>query len=631
MCGIAGIVQNDMDRPVPCGVINLMCEVMRHRGPDEEGYFVNKNVALGMRRLKVIDLSTGSQPVFNEDRTIVTVFNGEIYNFRRLKSLLQCKGHSFSTESDTEVIVHLYEEYGEDFLRHLNGMFAIALWDDRRKTLLLARDRLGEKPLHYAVTDEGIIFSSEIKSILSAGIDREIDYEALYHYFSFICVPAPLTIFKNVKKLHPGHYLKYRDGKTEIRKYWELKYEPDFSRSEEEFSAELRALMSRSIRDRLISDVPLGAFLSGGIDSTVVVGLMSEAMDRPVKTFSIGFKEDKYNELEYARIAAKRFKTEHHEFVVEARSVDLLEELVWHFDEPFAGPSAVPTYIVSKLARQFVTVVLTGDGGDEIFGGYDSYRERLKRKKLSLLPSPVKEFISRRAGSLPGHFKGKGFLESLAVDEARLHFAGRGEQWKRDLFSGDFYGNLRSPDSFDLARGHLLNDSAEYLSRFMYLDTKFYLPDNVLVKVDRMSMANSLETRALFLDHEIVEFAARIPAGLKLNKNASKYILKKSAGDLIPPEIMNRNKWGFALPVDVWFRGELKGIIGEAVERSKKGGIFNHDYLKARLDEHLSGGRNHQRLLWAYMIFDLWQERCLKFETRSHTRLHDYHVLRTGE
>jgi len=518
----------------------------------------------------------------------------------------------FSTSSDTEVIVHLYEEYEEGFLNFLNGMFAIALWDNNKKTLFLARDRLGEKPLHYAMTREGLLFASEIKSILCVrNAEKELNHEALYHYFSLICVPAPFTIYKGINKLLPGHYLKYKDERLETKQYWNISYNPDFGNSEDDFSRDLRKLMTNSLKDRLVSDVPLGAFLSGGIDSTVVVGLMSTLMDKPVKTFSIGFKEDRYNELKYARIVATRFKTEHHEFIVEPKALDLLEKLVWHFDEPFGGPSAIPTYVVSELARRYVTVVLSGDGGDEIFAGYDSYPARLRRRKLAILPNWIKQLLGRKlADRLPDTTKGKWFLQSLVEDEHRLHIVGLTERWKRELFSEDFLRTVGCIDTFDIVRPHLLTSSSEYLTRFQHLDVKLYLPENVLVKVDRMSMANSLETRAPFLDHEIAELLAKIPAELKLRGHTSKYILKKAMADLIPPEILGRGKWGFALPVDIWFRGELKNLIGDVVDQARTSAIFNYPYLKSKLDEHIQRKRNHQRLLWSLMMFQLWYEQC---------------------
>jgi len=586
MCGIAGVVNTDSGNAVSPEIVRTMNDVIRHRGPDEDGFYVEGNVGLGMRRLNIIDLVTGSQPIFNEDRTVVTVFNGEIYNYRKLRKDLLAKGHRFSTNADTEVIVHLYEEYGEEFLKHLNGMFGVAVWDTRTRTLILARDRLGEKPLHYAVTDDGLAFGSEIKSILTLpGFEKRINREALYHYFTFICVPAPLTIFEGIRKLRPGHYLTFKNGQVATRPYWTVRHEPDFSKSEAEFCSELRGLCTESIRDRVISDVPLGAFLSGGIDSTVVVGLMSEVMNEPVKTFSIGFQEDKYNELKYARAVADRFKTEHHEFVVEPNALDLVERIAWHFDEPFGGPSAIPTFIVSELARRFVTVVLTGDGGDEIFGGYDSYPHALSRKKLAHIPRWLKVALARGIGDrLPDTARGKRFLQSLPLAETYHHSIGLSEMTKQRLFSEEFRREVAGLDSYSIVE------------------------HNVLVKVDRMSMANSLETRALFLDHEVAELAATMPARMKINGDISKYVLKKSMDDLIPESVKNRPKWGFALPVDMWFRGDLKDLITEVVKKSRSSGFFDSAFLEQKLAEHLAGQRNHQRVLWSLMMFDLWYE-----------------------
>ncbi len=587
-----------------------MCDVIHHRGPDEDGFFTKANVALGMRRLTIIDLVSGSQPIFNEDGSVVTVFNGEVYNYRRLREELVAKGHRFSTNSDTEVIVHLYEEYGEEFLKHLNGMFGVAVWDERKQMLLLARDRLGEKPMHYAKTDAGLAFGSEIKSILTLpGFEKRVDHESLYHYFTFICVPAPLTIFEGIQKLRPGHYLKFQNGQVVTKPYWEVRYEPDFGKSEADFCHELRDLCTRSIRDRIISDVPLGAFLSGGIDSTVVVGLMSEVMNEPVKTFSIGFKEDKYNELQYARAVADKFKTEHHEFVVEPNALDLVERIAWHFDEPFGGPSAIPTFIVSEIARKFVKVVLTGDGGDEIFAGYDSYPHALGRRKLAHIPRWLRSAIARGIGDrLPDTARGKRFLQAMPLDNVYHHSVGLSEATKQRLFSADFLKKLGGLDSYSIVERSVLDGETEYLTLFTHLDAMHYLPDNVLVKVDRMSMANSLETRALFLDHEVAELAATMPAKLKLNDGVSKYILKKSMDDLIPESIKSRGKWGFALPVATWFRGDLRDVITSVVEKTRGSGIFNHGFLEQKLKEHLAGQRNHQRILWTLMMFDLWNE-----------------------
>lgn len=613
MCGISGIINKDIGNPASRKLIQSMCEVMKHRGPDEDGFYINGNVALGMRRLKVIDLSTGSQPVFNEDKSIVVIFNGEIYNYKTLREEMISRGHGFYTNSDTEVIVHLYEEYGENFVTRLNGMFAIALWDNRDKTLLLYRDRLGEKPLHYMATEWGIIFSSEIKSILcDRSIERKLDNEALYHYFSFYSIPAPLTIYSGIKKLLPAHYLKYNMGKAEIKQYWDFSFNPDFKKTEEEFSLTLRHLLLKSLKKRIISDVPIGAFLSGGIDSSIVVGLMSTLLDKPVKTFSIGFEEDRYNELEYARIIAKKFKTDHHELLVKPSAVDLIDELIKFFDEPFGGPSAIPTFLISKFTRQYVTVALTGDGGDEIFAGYDNYRTALKRKKLNLLPKWFRYFLADRVGNkLPYSAPGKRFLQSLSLDEGKLFCMGVSEPWKKNLFSYEFLEKVNNLDSFQIVEKYLLYGFSEYLSKFMYLDTKLYLPNDILVKVDRMSMANSLETRILFLDHEIIEFAATIPAVLKINNGVTKYILKKSMKDLIPKEILERGKWGFALPVDIWFRNELRDMIVSSVEKIKGYGVFNYSFVKDRLHDHLSARKDYARFLWSLMVFQKWHDKYL--------------------
>ncbi len=587
-----------------------MSDVLRHRGPDSEGFYFNQQVGLGMRRLKVIDLTTGSQPIFNEDKTLVVVLNGEIYNYLELRKLLRDNGHRFYTQSDTEVLVHLYEDYGENFLSFLNGMFAVALWDDKQKKLILARDRIGEKPLHYMITNQSISFSSEIKSFLiDKHFMRKLDSEALYHYFSFNAIPAPHTIFEGVKKLYPGHYLVYQFGNFKIVKYWDFEYDPQYHWTEEYISEQLQEILTRSVQQRVRSDVPFGAFLSGGIDSSVVVGLMSSILEEPVKTFSIGFEEDRYNELGYARLVAKKFSTDHHEVIVRPSAIDILDKLIWHFDEPFAGPSAIPTYFVSELARKYVTVVLTGDGGDEVFLGYDRYIRMLKRRKFSALPEKIKYFLARMIGDkLPHGAYGKIFLQALSLDDIHYFTVGLSENQKKSLFSADFLKTLDGLDSFKIIESHVLNDSVEYLSKFNYFDFKSYLPNDVLVKVDRMAMANSLETRCLFLDHEIIEFGAKIPVELKLKGLSTKYILKKSMRKFLPEPIMDRGKWGFALPVDVWFRNELRDLIIEEVEKVKHSGIFNYNYLSMILKEHLSGRRNHQRLLWAFLIFQLWYD-----------------------
>ncbi|MBI1923531.1 asparagine synthase (glutamine-hydrolyzing) [Candidatus Poribacteria bacterium] len=612
MCGICGVYYQHPERAIDKNTIQKMCNLMRHRGPDEDGFYLNGNVALGMRRLKIIDLTTGSQPIFNEDGSIAVVFNGEIYNYPDLRQLLFKKGHTFYTKTDTEVIVHLYEEYGEDFLTFLNGMFAIAIWDDRKKQLLLARDRLGEKPLHYSINDEGILFASEMKSILCHPLlKQELDLEAIYYYFTFYYIPAPFTIYKHVKKLPAGHYLTYKNGKATIKKYWDFSYQPDDSKDEAYFADALYERLKESVRLRLVSDVPLGAFLSGGIDSSTIVGVMSTLMDQPVKTFSIGFEESSHNELDYARVVAQHFQTSHHEFIVRPSAIDLVEKLVWHFDEPFGDSSAIPTYLVSKIAREHVTVALSGDGGDELFAGYDRYQMVLQRRKWYRMPQSLRRFVAHQIGDwLPPTARGKEFLQSLALDEFRHFCLGLREGRNRELFSKDFLKSIDGLDAFAIPRWYSLEPSQEYLNPFLFFDTKVYLPDDILVKVDRMSMANSLETRVPFLDHNLVEFAATIPCHLKIRGGISKYILKRSMNKFLPPALLSRGKHGFTLPVDLWFRHELKPLAfdmlsGAGIEES---GLFNVDYIEKILKEHLAERKNHKELLWSLLMFQLWYE-----------------------
>ncbi len=607
MCGICGIIRRHQENTVSPATLKKMTDSLIHRGPDDEGFYVNNNAGLAMRRLQVIDLQTGQQPIFNEDKSIVVVQNGEIYNYVELRERLIKKGHRFYTHSDTEVIVHLYEEYGEDFLGHLNGMFAIALWDDTRQKLILARDRLGEKPLYYFQNESGIAFASELKALATLpDFPREVNNEAIYNYFSYLVVSAPATIYRGVNKLRPAHYLRFQNGRTEIRRYWDVQFDPQHHWSEKMVCEQLSELLIRSIRQRIRSDVPFGAFLSGGIDSSIVVALMSQVLDEPVKTFSIGFEEDRYNERNYARQIAEKYNTEHHELVVKPSAIDLLEKLVWYFDEPFAGPSAIPTYVVSKMAREHVTVVLTGDGGDEVFLGYDRYLKMLGRQKYDKIPAPLRKLLGSVGGLLPQQTYGKGLLQSLGQDDFHYYTVGLSQFFKPKLFTRDFLQQISGADSFSVVSDALLDDSHEYLTRLNAIDLKHYLPENVLVKVDRMSMANSLETRALFLDHKIVEFAAKIPAQLKIKNGISKYILKRSSKNLLPQKIINRNKWGFALPVDEWFRGELSEMIREKINATQKSDMFNHIYLSTILSEHLSRRRDHSYLLWSFLILQKW-------------------------
>ena len=620
MCGIAGFVSHDehRDRREAHEVLARMCRVISHRGPDDQGTFVNRRVALGMRRLSIIDLAGGHQPMSGCDDALTIIFNGEIYNFRELQEQLEKRGHQFKTQSDTEVIVHAYEEFGAGCVNHLRGMFAFAIWDARKRELFIARDRAGKKPLYYAITSAGsFVFGSELKSLREYPEFRgEMNVEALDAYLTFGYVPDPLTIFRDVHKLPPGHYLTFKDGRVRVEQYWDFPHEQpprNSARSEDDYLDELRTLLDEAVRVRLIADVPLGAFLSGGVDSSAVVGLMARHTSQPVKTFSIGFREDSYDELKYTRVAAKHFQTDHHEFIVTPDVCAIADELVWHFDEPFADSSAIPTYMVSKLAREHVKVVLSGDGGDELFAGYTRYATHRRRNRFSHVPHFIRhglmQTFSRR---MPHAAIGRNFLYQIASDPLDCYL----EQIsifsrlnKPLLYTKDFQ---RQADSVALAlfRDHASRvRSPEPLDALLYLDSKTYLPGDILTKVDRMSMAASLEARAPFLDHKLIDFVARIPASLKLRGRETKYILKRAVQGLVPNEILARPKMGFGLPVREWINRELRERIHETLtSQSALGrGYFEPHYIKVLLDEHERGRRDHSAALWALFVLELWQ------------------------
>lgn len=622
MCGICGLYSSGRILPEDGRLVRGMCGVMTHRGPDDEGFYADETAALGMRRLKIIDLVTGRQPIFNEDRSVVTVHNGEIYNFRELREELTKKGHVFRTRSDTEVIVHLYEENGEDFVHSLNGMFAIALWDTRGKKMILARDRLGVKPLHYLSLKDKILFASEIKSLLESGCPREIDTAALSQFFTFEYVPAPRTIFKGIQKLLPGQMMIIADGRSRIVPYWNVRYTADEPprRNGDELAAELRERLEQSVRKRLISDVPLGVFLSGGIDSSSVTALMSRAVSSPIKTFSIGFREKSFDELRFGRAVAEAFNTEHTEFVVESSRVkELVPVLMRYLDEPLADASIIPTYIISKLAREHVTVALAGDGGDELFGGYDTYKAyrlaRLYRKFPRLVrDGVVKKIVQGLPASkkrLSFEFKAKKFISGIDFPPEianTIWWGAYTPSQKRDLLSPGLASAL-SGDPFEPVHHHLgVYKPEDMLDRICYLDLKLYLQDDLLVKVDRMSMANSLEIRVPFLDYTFVDFATSIPNSLKLKGFTTKYILKKAMAKDLPPDILRRKKIGFDIPLGVWIQNELRDFAADVLSPAglRKHGFFNEDFVQRILAEHLSGAHNHRQLLWPLIIFQFW-------------------------
>ena len=621
MCGIAGFV-HEQEAPSArerAAVLERMCRVIRHRGPDDQGTLITERAALGMRRLSIIDLAGGHQPLANEDGTVSIVFNGEIYNYKELQRELAARGHRFQTNSDTETIVHAYEEYGPACVEHLRGMFAFAIWDERTHKLFLARDRAGKKPLYYALTPRGtLVFGSELKSLLEhPEIERTINPEAVDAYLTFGYVPDPLCILRGVRKLPPAHHLTYAAGRLALMQYWDFPFAVEAGAPErraEDYLEELRALLDEAVRIRLIADVPLGAFLSGGVDSSAVVGLMARHSERPVKTFSIGFNEDSYDELKYARVAAKHFHTEHHEFVVTPDICQLVGELAWHFDEPFADPSALPTYMVSKLAREHVTVALSGDGGDELFAGYTRYLVEQQRAPFERVPGVVRRNLMRPLSRhLPHGAWGRNYLHNVSLDAVERFLDSVSvftKLTKRALYTSAFRAQLKD-DGLASARFRFLASrvkTGEPLDVLLYLDSKTYLPGDILTKVDRMSMAVSLEARAPLLDHKLIEFVARIPAALKLHNGETKHIFKRAIADFVPASILHRAKQGFGVPIQQWINERLRTQMHDTLTdaRTRARGYVEPHYVAQLLAEHERGRRDHAAPLWALYMLELW-------------------------
>ncbi|HKT48011.1 MAG TPA: XrtA/PEP-CTERM system amidotransferase [Candidatus Acidoferrales bacterium] len=619
MCGICGIFEFQDRRTVPEDLVRRMSDTIVHRGPDDEGIYVGEGIGLGFRRLSIIDLSGGHQPIANEDGSIWVMLNGEIYNYPELRKDLISRGHHFRTRSDTESIVHLYEEYGEDCFRRLRGMFAIALWDSRGRKLLLARDRVGKKPLFYAADPKRILFGSELKALLAAdGIPRGIDQQALADYFSFGYVPAPKTIYSAVKKVLPGHYLAVTEQQVRDVSYWDLSFGAVENRSEEEWCELLRGSICEATRVRLMSDVPLGAFLSGGVDSSSIVATMTRLMSRPVTTCSIGFEDKEYNETGFARQIADQFHSEHHEEIVRPSALDVLDKLVWHYDEPFADSSAIPTYYVSKVARQHVTVALGGDGGDEGFAGYrrymlDYFENRLRR----FVPPQIRSSVFGPLGKwypglawAPRVFRGKATFQSLSRTPLEGYFNSisyfRPDE-KQQLFTADFRRSLGQYDSLEVLQQYYDRaGTTDLLSRIQYVDIKTYLTDDILAKVDRASMAVSLEVRAPLLDHQLLELAARIPSSLKLRGRTGKYIFKKAMASELPDGILNRKKMGFAIPLARWFREELRDLT-QSILFDSADGILNPAFLNKIWEQHQRGQYDRSQHLWAVLMFRKWK------------------------
>ena len=598
-----------------------MADSLRHRGPDDEGFYSGGGIGLAHRRLSIIDLEGGHQPLSNEDGSVWIVFNGEIYNFEELNRRYLSSGHTFKTRSDTETIVHLYEELGEACFAELRGMFAIALWDGRRKKLLLARDRLGKKPVYYSWNGKRLLFGSEIKALWPAGgLSEEMDLEALSDYFSYQYIPAPKTIYRDVRKLRPAHYLEVEGSNIREVPYWDLRFGQTKELSESEWCERFLEEYRTAVKSRLVSDVPLGAFLSGGVDSSSVVALMNE-FQPPVTTCSIGFTEESYDEAGDARRFAASLGTNHFEHIVEPHALDLLPKLAWHYDEPFADSSAVPTYYVSQVAREHVTVALSGDGGDESFAGYRRYKFDVWENRLrSYFPGPLRRTVFGPLGRLypklgwaPRVFRGKSTFQSLARDPIEGYFYGISccpPAQKHELFSPEAWSRLAGYDSFDVLRYYYDRaDTTDPLSRIQYVDIKTYLVDDILVKVDRASMANSLEVRCPLLDHKLMELIAEMPSGMKLRNGQGKYIFKKAMQSILPPEVLTRRKQGFSVPVAEWFRGELKEFAHDTIFR-RQDGLLNHAYLTRCWKQHEKGQRDWSALLWCVLMFRTWQEVC---------------------
>jgi asparagine synthase (glutamine-hydrolysing) len=623
MCGICGFVFEDPARPAPADVLDRMTDRLAHRGPDDRGVFAEPGAGLGHRRLSILDLSpAGHQPMASEDGDRLIVFNGEIYNFGELRAGLEGRGHVFRSRSDTEVLLRLYEERGAACLAELRGMFAFAVWERRRRRLFLARDRVGKKPLVYAARGGDLAFASELSSLVEApGFTRSVDRVALHHYLTYQFVPAPWTIWEGARKLPAAHTLVWEGGRTRVERYWDLHYVPKLRLgSPAAYAERFLAIFRDAVRERLVSDVPLGAFLSGGIDSSAVVAMMSLAGAAPVRTFSIGFSERDYDEVRYARLVAERYGTEHRELVVEPRALEVLPQLVRHYGEPFGDSSAVPTWYVSKLTREHVTVALSGDGGDEAFAGYQRYlADRLIAAYL-LLPAALREGLLRRAiEALPGPRRPRGFVGRLkrfvaTADRSRERQYVRylcifTNQAKEELYAPGFAASLGGVDAVGLVeRLYREADGASFLDRTLSVDVHSYLPDDILVKVDIAGMGNSLETRAPFLDHRLLEFAAACPPELKLRRLTGKYLVKRALGPYLPREVIRRRKMGFGMPVAEWFRGELRQPAADLLlsARALQRGIFRREAVERLIAEHGRRDADHGYRLWVLLFLELW-------------------------
>lgn len=627
MCGICGVVRAEPTRALEPGLIDTMCRSIVHRGPDDQGIYVQGNVGLGSRRLSIIDLEGGKQPIHNEDRTIWIVSNGEIYNYPALSRMLEQKGHRFYTRSDTETIVHAYEEFGDEFLHHLNGMFSFALWDARRHHLLLARDRIGIKPLYYTFHDDTLIFASELKAILAyPELERKIDLVALNEYLSYEYVPAPRTIFQDIFKLPPGHALDFYEGETRIWQYWDL----DLALSETvqpkqsvEYESDVLDVLREVVRQEMVSDVPIGVLLSGGIDSSGVAALMAESTTDEIQSFAIGFDDPSFDESHHARQVARHLGTKHHELTLTAKEMlDLIPAIAEFLDEPLGDSSLIPTYLLAKFAREHVKVALGGDGGDELFAGYSTLQaHRLMDYYERLLPGAVRrQLVPWVVDRLPVSFnnisfdfKARRFISGQDIPSIERHHLWLGSftpSQKLQLLQD--WAQLEERETYRTAAEHLQNSGTkELINQVLYCDMKLYLEGDILTKVDRASMANSLEVRVPLLNNTLVEFVTAIPHELKLHRMTRKYIMRKALQGLVPDNILRRSKKGFNIPVAKWLLGPLRPLAEEmfSEERLRREGFFQPTYVRGLLGEHLAGRQDNRKLLWTLLVFQLWHER----------------------
>jgi asparagine synthase (glutamine-hydrolysing) len=630
MCGIAGWInlENKASQSGGKAVLHAMCERMKHRGPDSEGLWLENQVALGMRRLSIIDLQTGEQPVYSEDKSVVVVMNGELYNFREVRADLEKRGHKFETNTDTEILPHLYEEYGEAMLEHINGMFAFALWDKRREKLLIARDRFGEKPLYYGVFDGKLIFASEPKVLLAnSTVEAEIDTDALRHFLSFDYVPAPRSIYKGISKLPAAHLLTVENGEIKTRRYWNLTWHKNGSTpTVEKASEELRELLADAVRMRLVSDVPLGILLSGGVDSSTVAAFATQFSTEKVKTFSIGFEEDSFDESKFARQVAKHLGTEHYEDKLSVeKAADLISEIGTWLDEPMSDGSLIPTFLLSRFVRKHVTVALGGDGGDEIFAGYPMYfghkvanlYGKVPRVLRAGLIEPIVNNLPVSTKNLSFDYKAKRFVAASKYDLVTRHHSWFGS-FSIDQQAGLLSKDVISKTSGDIYKGakELLEicDAQDEIEQMQFLDLNFYMAEDILTKVDRASMAVSLEVRAPFLDPRVAQFAAGLPLAYKLKGNKGKYILKKAVAPLLPRNILQRPKKGFGIPIAEWLNGRLNSLLHDllAPERLKNQGLFDTAFVQKLIKEHETGAASHHKQLWTLLVFQLWFDNFLK-------------------